>query len=111
LDTDEGEGTDRPGQEVSKDHREVIKNLIDNQGWRYKKPSGGGYPRLCPADTAQASIKVPKTGHSRGNAFSNWIADIRRAGGHWPPGRPLNRDKAGQEMKDAGIKKRSGKGT
>jgi hypothetical protein len=81
------EKTDRPGDEVDKDHRGVITDLIDNQGWKYKKPSGGGYPRLYPADSAQAPIKVPKTGHTRGRAFSNWVAEIRRKGGHWPPER------------------------
>jgi hypothetical protein len=40
------EGTDRPGREVSKEHRQVIEY-----------------------------------------AFGNWIADIRRKGGQWPPGR------------------------
>jgi hypothetical protein len=83
----EREETDRPGDEVSKDHREVISNLIGNQGWRYKKPSGGGYPRLYPADPKQAPIQVPKTGHSKGRAFTNWVAEIRRKGGHWPPER------------------------
>ncbi len=79
--------TDRPGPEVSKEHREVIMDLIDNQGWRYKKPEGRGYPRLYPADWTQPMIRVPKTGRSRGHAFGNWVAEIRRKGGHWPPGR------------------------
>lgn len=84
---DDPEETDRPGGEVDSDHRKVIIHLIDDQGWRYKKPSGGGYPRLFPANPACGSIKVPKTGHTRGHAFSNWIAEIRRKGGHWPPER------------------------
>jgi hypothetical protein len=79
--------TDRPGREVSKEHREVIVDLIDNQGWAYKLPSGGGYPMLYPADRTHDRIRVPKTGHSGGNAFGNWIAEIRRKGGHWPPDR------------------------
>jgi hypothetical protein len=78
--------TDRPGREVSQEHREVILYLIDNQGWRYKRPTGRGYPKLLPpADSGQAAIRVPKTGHTRGHAFSNWLAEIRRKGGHWPP--------------------------
>lgn len=81
------EGTDRPGREVSKEHRQVIEHLIDSQGWKYELPSGGGYPRLYPADATQSPIRVPKTGRSRGHAFGNWIADIRRKGGQWPPGR------------------------
>jgi hypothetical protein len=76
--------TDRPGQEVSNGHAEVIRHLIDNEGWTYKKPTGSGYPRLYPADLDQAPIRVPKTGHTRGCAFRNWVAAIRRAGGHWP---------------------------
>jgi len=43
--------TDRPGDEVDKDHRKVIKELIDNQGWSYRLARGGGYPaciRLIP---------------------------------------------------------------
>jgi hypothetical protein len=79
--------TDRPGPEVSKEHREVIVDLIDNQGWTYKLPRGRGYPTLNPADTTKNPIKVAKTGHSKGHAFDNWLADIRRKGGHWPPGR------------------------
>jgi hypothetical protein len=84
---------DRPGQEVSTDHRRVIKHLIDNEGWAYQKPKGGGYPRLYPPG-ADHSIKVPKTGHSKGHAFENWLAAIRRDGGHWPPG---GKKKQGQE--------------
>jgi hypothetical protein len=80
--------TDRPGKEIDKEYRDVIAYLIDSQGWAYKLPKGGGYPRLLPADQSKGSIKVPKTGHTRGHRFSNWIADIRRAGGHWPPARP-----------------------
>jgi len=81
--------TDRPGQEVSKEHREVIMDLIDNQGWAYKLPIGNGYPRLLPADPAFPPIRVPKTGHAKGRAFSNWLAVIRRSGGHWPPERQV----------------------
>jgi hypothetical protein len=79
--------TDRPGREVSQEHREVIVYLIDSQGWSYRLPRGGGYPTLFPADRSQSPIQVPKTGHSRGHAFRNWIAEIRRKGGHWPPDR------------------------
>jgi hypothetical protein len=79
--------TDRPGLEVRQEHRAVIEELIDNQGWRYRLPKGGGYPQLYPADRTQRAISVPKTGHTRGNAFANWIAKICRAGGHWPPAR------------------------
>jgi hypothetical protein len=81
------EETDRPGREVGSEHRQVIEDLIDNQGWTYKRAAGRGHPRLYPADRSQSAIKVPKTGHTRGRAFDNWIAQVRRKGGHWPPER------------------------
>lgn len=74
---------DRPDREVSKDHRRVIRHLIDNEGWAYRN-SGKGYPKLYPPGSSQF-ITVPKTGHSKGHAFENWLHAIRRAGGHWPP--------------------------
>ncbi len=81
------EETDRPGREIDSDHRTVIEYLIDNEGWAYKLPKGGGYPRLYPADRNRRAISVPKTGHRRGRAFNNWIAQVRQKGGHWPPER------------------------
>jgi hypothetical protein len=78
--------TDRPGREVSTDHRKVIRHLVDNEGWTYKLAEGNGYPRLIPPGADQ-TIRVPKTGHSKGHAFENWLAEIRRNGGHWPPSR------------------------
>jgi hypothetical protein len=78
--------TDRPGQEVSTEHRKVITHLIDNEGWAYKLPEGRGYPRLYPP-SSDRSIRVPKTGRTKGHAFDNWLAEIRRNGGHWPPQR------------------------
>jgi hypothetical protein len=80
--------TDRPGREIDKEYRDVLEHLIDSQGWGYQLPTGGGYPKALPADRTKAPIRVPKTGHTRGRRFQNWIAEIRRAGGHWPPGRP-----------------------
>jgi hypothetical protein len=78
--------TDRPGREVPKEYRGVITYLIDSEGWAYKLPRGGGYPKLLPADGSQSPIKVPKTPSSQ-RTLSNWLADIRRKGGHWPPER------------------------
>jgi hypothetical protein len=78
--------SDQPGREVPKDYREVIKYLIDDQGWSYKKAEGGGYPKLLPSDPGQTPIKVPKTPSSQ-RTLSNWIAEIRRKGGQWPPER------------------------
>ena len=40
--------TDRPGREIDNEHRKVIEYLIDNEGWTYKLPKGGGYPRGAP---------------------------------------------------------------
>jgi hypothetical protein len=78
--------TDRPGREVPKEYREVITYLIESEGWAYKRPRGGGYPKLVPANRSQSPIKVPKTPSSQ-RTLSNWLADIRRKGGHWPPER------------------------
>jgi hypothetical protein len=72
--------TDRPGKEVSKDYREVITHLIDNEGWDYRKPVGNGYPQLRPANS-QASIRVLRTGHTKGRRFGNFVAEVRRNGG------------------------------
>ena len=89
--------TDRPGQEVSSAHSRVIKHLIENEGWAYKLPPGRGYPRLrAPSGW---SIRVPRSGHSKGHAFENWLAAIRRNDGHWPPGRNMKRklEEAGEQ--------------
>jgi hypothetical protein len=76
--------SDAPGEEIPKDYRKVVKYLMKNEGWNYKKPRGGGYPKLLPADPAQVPITVPKTPSSQ-RTYSNWLAEIRRKGGHWPP--------------------------
>ena len=89
--------TDRPGQEVSSAHSRVIKHLIENEGWAYKLPPGRGYPRLhAPSGW---SIRVPRSGHSKGHALENWLAAIRRNDGHWPPGRNMKRklEEAGEQ--------------
>lgn len=78
--------TDKPGREIPKDYRAVVTYLIDSEGWSYKKPSGDGYPKLLPADPAQTPIKVPKIPSSQ-RTYINWLAEIRRKGGHWPPER------------------------
>jgi hypothetical protein len=78
--------TDRPGGEIPKDYRKVVKYLVNSQGWGYKKPARSGYPKLIPADSTQVPIKIPKTPSSQ-RAYSNWLAEIRRKGGHWPPER------------------------
>lgn len=78
--------TERPGREIPKEYREVVTYLIDCQGWAYRKARGGGYPKLVPADRAQPPIKVPKTPSSN-RTYGNWLAEIRRKGGQWPPDR------------------------
>lgn len=77
---------ERPGREIPKEYREVVTYLIDSQGWAYRKACGGGYPRLVPADRAQPPSKVPKTPSSN-RTYGNWLAEIRRKGGQWPPDR------------------------
>lgn len=34
--------TERLGREIPKDYRDVVKHLINNEGWSYKKPQGAG---------------------------------------------------------------------
>ena len=48
---------DRPGREVGSEHRQVIEDLIDSQGWRYRRAAGRGYPRLYPADRSESAIQ------------------------------------------------------
>lgn len=75
--------TDRPGKEIPKEYREIVAELIDNQRWTYDA-SGRGYPKLFPADPTQRQISVPKTPSDR-RGYRNFVAQIRRAGGTWPP--------------------------
>lgn len=77
---------DRPDREIPKDYRDVVKYLIDNEGWSYTRAQGAGYPKLWPADAAHPPVKVPKTPSSQ-RTYINWLAEIRRKGGHWPPER------------------------
>lgn len=79
--------SDRPGREIPKEYREVVEHLIDTQGWRYDR-SGKGHPVMLPADRSKPQLRVPTTpGDSR--SLRNWIADVRRRGGIWPPARPV----------------------
>lgn len=80
-------GGDLPGREIPQDYRQVALELVRNQKWRYdngKKTST--YPRLFPADRSKNPVKVPKTPSDR-RGFKNWVSEIRRAGGKWPPER------------------------
>ncbi len=80
--------TDRPGQQIPKEYREVVEHLITVQGWRYDK-SGQRHPVLLPADRGKAQLRVPTTPTRDPRAFKNFVADVRRRGGVWPP--PLGR--------------------
>ena len=66
----------------SKDYREIVAELVDNQGWRYE--IGKGHPKLFPADRRHGPIIIPTTpGDTR--SFKNTIGYIRRSGGIRPP--------------------------
>lgn len=75
-----------PGREIPKEYREVAIELVRNQGWRYSSSkSRSTYPRLFPQDRTQSPVKIAKTPSDRGHGFKNWIAEIHRKGGIWPP--------------------------
>jgi hypothetical protein len=78
------EATDRPGREIPQDYREIVEHLITVQGWRYDK-RGKGHPVLYPADRSQPQLRVPTTPTRDARAIKNFVADIRRRGGVWPP--------------------------
>jgi hypothetical protein len=79
--------TDRPGRELPKEYREVADELSSNQGWRYDSGAKrGGHPILFPPDRTQPQLSVPTTPSDR-RSFDNWLADVRRRGGLWPPRR------------------------
>jgi hypothetical protein len=48
-------------------------------------------------ETDRPGQEVAKTGHSKGHAFENWLAAIRRHGGHWPPSRKTKQEEIGKE--------------
>ena len=75
---------DRPGKELRKEYREIALELVTNQGWGYSR-SHGRYPMLYPADKSQSPITVALTPNRRARSFENWVAQVRRAGGIWPP--------------------------
>jgi hypothetical protein len=71
-----------PGRELPKEYREIAVDLVRNQGWRYRY--GKGHPTLYPADKTQVPLIVPTT-PSDNRSFKNFVADVRRRGGIWPP--------------------------
>lgn len=75
--------SDRAGKEAPKEYREVVNHQVDKLGWRYRV-IGKGHPHLYPADPSRRPIGVPTTpGDHR--SLKNFIAQVRRAGGEWPP--------------------------
>lgn len=74
-----GKADDRPGAEIPKDYRKAIKDLVANQGWRYRK--GRKHPILYPADKTKNPIPLPSTASDH-RSWRNALARIRRAGGH-----------------------------
>lgn len=72
--------TDRPGREIPKEYREVVIDLIDDQGWRYSN-RGKGYPKLYPADKNMAIITIARTPSDSARGFKNFVGTVRRAGG------------------------------
>lgn len=78
------QGGSLPGREIPKEFREVVVELVRNQGWRYELPKGNGYPRLFPPDKAKGMLTVPKTPAVNKRGFENWVSEVRRRGGVWP---------------------------
>jgi hypothetical protein len=71
-----------PGREIPPDYREVATELVRNQGWRYVL--GGRHPVLFPPDRTKRSVTIAGSpGDKRG--FRNFVAEVRRQGGVWPP--------------------------
>ena len=73
---------ERPGREISKEYREIAQHLVDAQGWRYR--TGKRHPKLYPAEPTQSPIPVPTTPSDR-RSLKNFVSQVRRAGGIWPP--------------------------
>lgn len=76
--------SDRPGREIPKEFREVATHLVDVQGWRYERTRR--HPVLFPPDPAVPAVRIPTT-PSDVRSFQNFVAEVRRRGGQWPPGR------------------------
>lgn len=73
----------QPGRELPKEFRAIVQELVANQQWRYRW-EGGRHPMLFPADRTKSPLAVPTTpGDQR--AIRNFITDVRKRGGVWPP--------------------------
>lgn len=74
--------SDRAGQEIPSDYREIVNYQIDRHGWRYDP--GRKHPVLYPADPVQPILTVPTTPSDR-RALRNFVSGVCRRGGTWPP--------------------------
>jgi hypothetical protein len=64
-----------------------VDELESSQGWRYDNGKRRStYPTLFPPDRTVPALRVPRT-PSEYRGFDNWVADVRRRGGIWPPNR------------------------
>jgi hypothetical protein len=70
-----------PGRELPKEYREIAVELVRNQGWRYRY---GKSPHAAPGRQDQVPLIVPTT-PSEHRSFKNFVTDVRRRGGIWPP--------------------------
>jgi hypothetical protein len=75
--------SERPGRELPKEFRAVAVELVRNQGWRYRH-SPGRHGMLYPADPAAPTLGMPTT-PSEVRGFRNFVSEVRRRGGAWPP--------------------------
>lgn len=73
-----------PGKEIPKEYREVVAELVRNQGWRYDPKRR--HPVLYPEDRSQSPMTVPSTPSDR-RGLLNFLTDVRKRGGKWPPER------------------------
>jgi hypothetical protein len=84
-------GVESPGREIPKEYREVVISLLRTEGWRYDA-SGKRHPVLYPPDPEKPAVRIPTTPSRSPRAFQNWLAEVRRSGGHWPPMRPIKQE-------------------
>lgn len=75
--------SDTVGREIPKEYREIVAEVVANQGWRYDA-SRGGHPMVFPADPSKRGIPVPTTPGSQG-LLRGFTHQVRKAGGIWPP--------------------------
>lgn len=74
--------SERPGPELPKDYRKVVKHLIEHQEWRYTTKKK--HPTLYPPDRTKRPLTLAKTPSDR-RGWENFLAAVRKRGGKWPP--------------------------